>query len=701
VDISLVLLLNFFTMLLLVGFGLCGCYYRRQAAEITKMLSGSLEASGQGIVFFDNKGCLQRYNDYACRFFPPLADVQDNRLTYDDFINHMFDHSVPFDSVMESLIGALPQRAPDSSFREIIGWHDEQTGTQKYCLVEAQRTRHRRTVIIMTDISAGRAGAYDVERLADMNQTLSEAIDTTATGIIISNARSPLNPVIFVNNAFCDLAAMSREEVMGEGWSCLEDIFDDTQGLELLHAAISAGHAADLELQITKKSETCWFNIKLSNMNDACGAPKILVAVFTETTEFKNREARMFNVQKLESLGQLSAGVAHDFNNILSIIYGFASAGCKPDLPPERAGKYFERIAKAAKRGAGLTNKLMAFSRHKQVTSEVYDIAELIADQETLLRPLLGPSISLQMDIREQGLCVKTTSDTLSQILMNLVINARDAMEDTGGDLTIGINRVDSTYDIGGLPDAMKEQKLVRVFVKDQGCGIAPDVADKIFDPFFTTKETGKGTGLGLSVVYGLVNEIGGHIMVDTAAGKGACFSIYMPQSSAPPGKIIKGNGQDLSDIRFEGYTVLLAEDEDDLRELMTNLLEDRGMIVLPARDGNDALMLQEDYEEKIDLLLTDIAMPGLDGLRLGEMMHELRPDTPVIYMSGYPSKGGVNGAIDMPQGAVLLAKPLDDLQLVQEIHKALKPRQVNADYEVDASTARWTAGQQNSEGKR
>jgi CheY-like chemotaxis protein len=251
----------------------------------------------------------------------------------------------------------------------------------------------------------------------------------------------------------------------------------------------------------------------------------------------------------------------------------------------------------------------------------------------------------LQIDVPAKGIPVRTTADAISQIVMNLVLNARDSMP-TGGDILISV--YEETKESG--PTAILK-------VIDGGVGMSADVIEKIFDPFFTTKEQGKGTGLGLSMVYGLVQQMGGNIEVTSSVGEGTSFTISIPVSE---GQILEDTHslESAAGDCVRGKTILIAEDEPDLLEIMSETLKEFSMNVLTAKNGNEALVVQDEYQDKIDFLLTDMVMPEMGGLKLAELIKEVRPETHVVFMSGYPVRGEI-ASVNLPKDAVFMAKPV------------------------------------------
>lgn len=381
-------------------------------------------------------------------------------------------------------------------------------------------------------------------------------------------------------------------------------------------------------------------------------------AVFlTDISEIKNKETQLYQAQKLESLGQLAGGVAHDFNNVLAIIDGYTRMAEKHVGEDDKELKNcVERIKLASKRGSSLTRQLLMFGRHKIVGEGVIELARLMRDQESLLEPLLDSTIVMKIDM-DKGLFVECAADGMAQIIMNLVVNARDAMPD-GGMITLEARRCTSQALANIVPDHARECDYVRLSVTDTGIGMDRETIDRMFDPFFTTKEQGKGTGLGLSLVYGLVKDMKGYVDVYSAPGEGTSIRLYLPLSQKRDLKVITETDENVAGISFEGYTVLVAEDEPDLLALMTQNLESLGMEVIAAENGGDALLKQDEYQGDIDFLLTDVVMPQLNGAKLAELFQAVREETKVIFMSGFPANGTL-ARIELPDDAVLLAKPV------------------------------------------
>lgn len=377
-------------------------------------------------------------------------------------------------------------------------------------------------------------------------------------------------------------------------------------------------------------------------------------------------KAPNMHMMKIEALGNLAGGIAHDFNNILSIVDGYAKLiqqNFSHDLEPT-VKSYLDKILLASQRGGNLTRQLLAFSRQKIMLEKFEDLRQELQDQIQMIRPLLGSMIEIETDICKSPLIIKTSPDVFNQIVMNIMINARDAMH-AQGQIDIKLNgpcQVDNRKGLYAL-----------LSIRDYGCGMSDDVKKRIFEPFFTTKSQGKGTGLGLSTVHGLVQQLGGFVEVQSELGEGTCFNIYLPlveqdASRAESTDMIK-NAHTLVN-----KTIMVVEDEGDLGDILKVVFERCGMRVLLAQNGDEALMLQDDYEGKIDFVLSDIVMPRMHGGRLGKMLEDIRPEAKVIYMSGYPSRNDIDEA-ELPPPEKIIPKPVDANKIVylmqQMVHGA------------------------------
>ncbi len=630
-------------------------YFIRKYYNSSKLLSEVMESSKYGNIIFNKDGSFFKANKFALSCFSSIIDKNIEKITRSEFLDYLFDNAADIDESIKNTI--LKDFCDDngSEFREVI--YCKEVG---YFLVEAKVINGSMTSFLINDINVGQKREEDIISLHIFNQQLMHAIQATTSGIVISDPRSDMNSILFANDAFCDFVNCTLEELVGRDWSVLIDMVQDEEDREKLVNALCCLEEIDVMLEAKSDDGIRYFNMKLTPAKDDNGNFELFIGVLSEVTLLKQRESEFFHAQKLESLGKLSAGVAHDFNNILSIIGGYSvMAANLLEEENQQVSDYLKRIDAASKRGAALTSKMLTFSKHKVVTQTVINVCDVVKEQGELLLPLLGVNIDLKINIPDEVVNVKGSAGSLGQILMNFAVNGRDAMPD-GGDLSIEVSCLDASRVSGHIRKKVEADEYVCISVSDTGTGMDDETLKNIFDPFFSTKDQGKGTGLGLSVVYGLVQEMGGAIDVSSKLGEGTKMSIYLPRCYDRQSKTISGSEADLSTICLDGYSVLVAEDEPDLLILVTNMLEEMGLKVYGASDGDEALVLLDDHmDEGIDILLTDVVMPNMNGVKLAELVSSISPETKIIFMSGYPANGDM-APVELPDDLSFVAKPVD-----------------------------------------
>jgi len=362
----------------------------------------------------------------------------------------------------------------------------------------------------------------------------------------------------------------------------------------------------------------------------------------------------------MEAVGRLAGGVAHDFNNLLMLISGYADQLLQdPDLP-EKHRTYCEQLVDATKRAATLTRQLLAFSRKHPVAPHVVDIKGLISEMGKMLQRLLSDRIQLVINLRGDDLPIMADPSQIELLVMNLAINARDAMPE-GGLLSITASN-ETVGEAKGYESALPTNFVV-LEVSDTGVGMSPEVRDRVFEPFFTTKNVGKGTGLGLSTAYGIVEQANGHITVESEPDQGTTFRVYFPRATAAvPEKVATTNTSPAPGHE----TLLLAEDEEGIRAMTRVYLESLGYKVLEAPNGTEALRISREYDQPIDLLVTDIVMPGMRGDDLASAIQKERPGIAALFISGYADTDKLAGKIP------IIEKPFTFPELGQRVRSYL-----------------------------
>jgi PAS domain S-box-containing protein len=383
-----------------------------------------------------------------------------------------------------------------------------------------------------------------------------------------------------------------------------------------------------------------------------------------------NREAKVAQSSRLESLGQLAGGVAHDFNNLLGVILNYADFVADELEEGTTAHTDVVEIRKAAERATDLTRQLLIFSRREVIKPAPVDLNEVVRDVERLLRRTLGEHIELSVKLAREVPAVLADPGQVEQVLVNLAVNARDAMQD-GGRLVIESGEVDLDRDSLHDHPELSPGRYVRLTVADNGSGMEAEVAARVFEPFFSTKRKGEGTGLGLATVYGIVTAAGGQISLYSEPGDGTVFRIHLP---AVDSTVPAGPDEHVANGRGRGESVLLVEDKDAVRALGKRILAEGGYEVTATSRGAEAVRLLEDPRQEFDLLISDVVMPGMRGVELARRAHELRPELPVLMMSGYTTPMSDEDRRAMAE-APLLEKPFSRRDLLGEVRSLLDER--------------------------
>ncbi len=508
---------------------------------------------------------------------------------------------------------------------------------------------------------------YRVRRQITAREELFELISENAADMMaVVNADGTR---VYNSPSYERLLGYSPEELRGSVG--FEQIHPDDRPkvIEAAEQAKRSGHGRRVEYRMRHK-DGGWVSLEstASAVRDSKGQVQKLVIVNRDITERKQLEQQLQMAQKVEAIGRLSGGIAHDFNNILGVIIGYTEA-LQKRMPPENAFRdAIDEIQRAAKRAASLTQQLLAFSRKQVLEPKILDLNAVVREMEKMLGSLLGEHIELVLTPSDSLGMVKADRTQLEQVILNLSVNARDAMAE-GGKLTIETSKVEMDEANPARPAYMLPGTYVLLKVTDTGCGMTREVQAHIFEPFFTTKAKGQGTGLGLATVYGVVKQSGGYILVNSEPGKGAAFEVYLPSIEAsaeianePPAVVKRPRKTDA--------TVLLVEDEASLRKLTRDVLQENGYTVLEAADASQALAIAK-RSVGIDLLLTDVVMPGLSGRALADAFAISHPDTRVLFMSGYADREIAKpGALD-PETAIL-HKPFTRDDLIRRVEEAL-----------------------------
>ena len=509
-------------------------------------------------------------------------------------------------------------------------------------------------------------------RLKESEERYRRLVDLAPDGIILIDVKGR---IIEVNNAFAELSGHSREEIAGRHFSKLPTLVakEIPHYLKLFLSLLSGKIPPIIPFEyVTKAGQRRWAEARVSRV-EVEGKTLGLLGLLRDVTErletereLKEREEQLRQSQKMEAVGRLAGGIAHDFNNLLTAIRGYAELlENDPNMDKQNREWIFD-IRRSAERAAALTGQLLAFSRKQIMKLQILSLNKLVKSTETMLQRVIGEDIDLLICCDPRAQAVKADAGQLEQVIMNLAVNSRDAMP-KGGRLRI------ETEDVTAGEQMIQQHgvspgRYTHLSVTDTGVGIAEEIADSIFEPFFTTKPSGKGTGLGLSTVYGIVKQSEGFIWVDSRAGRGTTVHILFPVAGE------KGTGSsspaEAEEMKGGNETILIIEDEEAVRKMVTRILKRLGYTVLQAGSGKDALKLLE-TQDRVDLVITDVVMPTMSGPDLVTKITELNPGIPTLYMSGYPDEAIAHHGV-IEEGITFLEKPFSPQTLTRLVRQLL-----------------------------
>jgi PAS domain S-box-containing protein len=410
-------------------------------------------------------------------------------------------------------------------------------------------------------------------------------------------------------------------------------------------------------------------DVEVSMRQIPYGGRRAVLAVLTDVTRRKQLEAQLLQSQKMEAVGMLAGGIAHDFNNLLTIIGGYSQLLLASLPATDRNRSAVEQILKASERAAGLTRQLLAFSRRQVMQPKVLDLNLLVGSLAVMLRRLIGEDVDLRLELARDLGQVSVDAGQIEQVIMNLAVNSRDAMP-KGGTLTIQTANIDLDENYTATHTRVKAGSYVMLAVIDTGSGMDEQTRSRLFEPFFTTKQQGRGTGLGLSIVFGIVRQTGGNVEVASEPGVGTSVKVYLPRASQA---LTPEADLPVEQTERGSETILLVEDEEMVRKLVSETLEQEGYKILQASGPEQAWKICREYDGRIDLMITDVVMPKESGRALAARMAEVRPDMKVLYMSGYTDteilgRGGDETPIQF------LQKPFTPGALASKVRNVLKP---------------------------
>jgi len=581
--------------------------------------------------------------------------------SYTESLQSLFENRRSFDATTATSNIILPLLLDNSSWKAFVHFLRSQAGAGP---VEPANELVGATRQLVRAHQEAKSAVAERKRIAERLSQLASIIEYSSDAIVIFT----LDGLIVSWNAAAEnIYGYSASEVLGRPRRLLlpADHADDLQSV--VQRLRRGEKIARFEsVHIGKNGQHIHVSMTISPVKDAHEQTIGAAAITRDVSDRKLLEKKLQQAQKMEAIGQLAGGIAHDFNNLLSVINGHCELLAE-QLPSEgAAGRNCEQIKKAGERAAGLTRQLLAFSRQQVLEPTVLDLNAVVVDLGKMLKRVIGEDVEFKTSLNLKLDRVKADRGQIEQVIMNLVVNARDAMPE-GGLLTIETANVivDEAFVRDHRPQL--PGAYVRLSVRDTGHGMDPETQARIFEPFFTTKEVGKGTGLGLSTAYGVIRQSGGHIWVTSQPGRGSTFDIYFPvvtetvtneRASVMPSPVAGGT-----------ETILLVEDEQALRELTRDILLGSGYKLLEAESPEQAIQIARGHAGPIHLLLTDVVMPGINGRVLAQKLMVIRPEMKVLYMSGY---AGFKHSQMAGLESVLLAKPFKRDMLLRKIRETL-----------------------------
>jgi PAS domain S-box-containing protein len=524
-----------------------------------------------------------------------------------------------------------------------------------------------------------REGTITKPGLDDRSDVFFAAIEMTRMPMILTDPNLPDNPIVFGNRAFQDLTGYREDEILGRNCRFLQGAQTSHDSIQELREAVAERRAISMEILNYKRDGTpFWNGVFIGPVYDSEGKLLYFFASQLDVTRRRTTEQAFRQAQKMESIGQLTAGLAHDFNNMLQVIAGNLEVMGDEPLS-NRQHRALETAIRAAERGSKLTRQLLAFARKTRLEPKPTNLNAIFIELGDMLESTLGPQVEMKLDLKPRLPTALLDPVHLEMALLNVLINARDAMPN-GGTVTASTSIIMLNGDVEAPHLASGE--YVVLAIRDEGIGMPSHVLERATEPFFTTKEVGKGTGLGLPMVHGFVQQSRGKLEIESAPGKGTTIRMIFPtaaQASHLPEKPLAHMPAPQRDgPRGEAETILVVEDSEDVLDLARSHLAKLGYKVLVARSGEEALVAFEDADGKVDLLFTDVVMPGgMNGLVLAEKMRERTPKLPVLLTTGYNEELVIDGprTPDMD----VLGKPYRRSELADRVRAALNRRSSNS----------------------
>lgn len=624
------------------------------------------ETMAQGVVYQDASGEIVRANPAAEEILGLTVDQMRGRTSMDPRWRAIREDGSDFPGEEHAAMVALRTGREIDSV--VMGVHHPKEGRTRWILVHARplfrdgEDEPYQVYTTFTDITDVRAAQEDLVASERRYRALIEN-SPDIIGRYDRDART-----VFVSSNIRRYGIRDPESLLGLHPAEMAGLVGAHEKQfavwdRIVREVLADGVPRTESFQFSYEQGSRYFDARFFPEFGEDGRVETAVVIAQDVTRRKQIEAQFIEAQKMEAIGQLAGGVAHDFNNLLTVMRGHAQLALGTMAEGDPVREDLDEVVVAADRAAALTRQLLAFGRRQVMEAKVVDLGEIVTGMEKMLRRLIGEHIALEVAVEPGLRPVRVDPGKMEQVVMNLVVNARDAVNDDGGTIRIRVRNCDRDPDRGG-------QRWVCVQVEDDGVGMDAATKERVFEPFYTTKREDKGTGLGLATVYGIVRQSRGWIDVESEPGEGSVFTLGIPAFQGAVEDEAGGTVGDEARVDGAGGTVLVVEDDAPVRSLVRRTLVKRGYRVLDAADPAEAMEILEESEGAVDLLLTDIVMPGMNGKELVRRVRQRFPGVGVLLMSGYDGEAVETGGADLP--GRLLQKPFSPEELSRAIAEVL-----------------------------